>query len=818
VAPKIFNFFKPKAVKHSPSTADGEGIDAARGLYLQGRYAESLAICRGILEREPDHVDALFLSAEIAAKMGESDRAMETYRQVLHLQPDHVPAHYKRGNLLKDRQQMEAALASYDEAIALDPGYAHAFLNRGFVLERLNQWDAALASYDQAISIDPGDALAHFNRAVVLRVLGRQEEALASYTQAIAVKPDYFEAYCNRGFLLTEMERWDEALASHDKCIEINPGFGPAHCGRGTVLQQRKDWDAALASYDRAIDINPGHAVAHGNRGSLLTELKVWSAARSSLERAITLDPDLAEAHDSLALLLAAVGFPDASLKCFDRAIALKPDSAHAYLNRANLLVQMKRFLPAVASYDRGIALKGNARFVLGMQRYAKMNLCDWSGLPADMQRLASGIEAGEAVSPPLPMLALVDSPPLHRQGAQIWVRELYPARAVLPEIPRRLRPGKIRIGYFSGDFYQHPVAVLMAELFEIHDRSKFEVYAFSYCPDSQDNMRKRLKSAFDRFIDVHGQSDQDIALLAREMDIDIAVDLGGHSGSSRTGIFALRAAPLQIHYLGYPGTMGAQYMDYLIADSTIIPPADRQYYSEKVLYLPSFQANDSKRGIADRVCSREELALPVDGFVFCCFNANYKITPTTFAGWMRILARVPGSVLYLYAENEAVLENLGKEAQSLGVDTKRLIFADKRLAANLAHPEYLARYRVPDLFLDTLPYNAGATASDALWAGLPVLTCLGKAFAGRMAASLLTAIGLPELIAQTQQQYEDLAVALATDPQRLAAIRHKLAANRTIALLFDTRRFAKHLESGYAKILERYHAGLPPEHTEVQA
>jgi predicted O-linked N-acetylglucosamine transferase (SPINDLY family) len=324
------------------------------------------------------------------------------------------------------------------------------------------------------------------------------------------------------------------------------------------------------------------------------------------------------------------------------------------------------------------------------------------------------------------------------------------------------------------------------------------------------------LKTAFDRFIDVHGKSDREVALLAREMDIDIAVDLGGHTGSSRTGIFALRAAPLQVHYLGYPGTMGAQYIDYLIADTTIIPLADHQHYSEKILYLPSFQANDSKRAIADRIFTREELALPPTGFVFCCFNANHKITPATFAGWMRILAKVPGSVLYLYAENEAAVKNLRKEAQSRGVDANRLIFADKLLTDKLPHPEYLARYRVADLFLDTLPYNAGATASDALRAGLPVLTCLGEAFAGKMAASLLTAIGLPELITRTQQQYEELAVALAIDPQRLTAIKNKLVANRSTTLLFDTRRFATHLETGYMKILERYHARLPPEHTHV--
>jgi predicted O-linked N-acetylglucosamine transferase (SPINDLY family) len=779
VAPGIFNLFKPKAAEPSPSIVLAETLDRARSLHQQGQYADALTICQENLKQQPNHVDTLFLMAEITARTGESDRAMQIYRTVLDLRPDHAPAHYKRGNLLKDQQKMEAALASYDEAIALDPGYAYAFFNRAFVLERLNRWDAALQSYDHAISLTPGDALAHYNRAAVLRELARQEEALASYTQAIALKPDYFEAYFNRGLLLTEM----------------------------------KQRDAALASFNRAIEINPGSAAAHCQRGSLLAESKQWSAARASLDRAIVLKPDYAEAYDSLAVLFSAASQFEAALTNFDTAIALKPDYAQAYVNRANTLVGMQRFLPAIADYDRALALKTDTRFVLGMRWYAKLQVGDWSDMSADVRRLASGIEAGEMLSPPLPVLGLVDSAPLQHKAAQIWVSAAYPSNPGLPAISRRPRQDKPRIGYFSCDFHQHPVAVLMAGVFESHDRSKFEVNAFSYGPDPQDDMRKRLETAFDRFIDVRQKSDLDIASLAREMDIDIAVDLGGHTGKSRTGIFALRAAPLQINYLGYPGTMGADYIDYLIADTTIIPLADQPHYSEKVLYLPSFQANDSQRRIADRIFTRKELALPANGFVFCCFNANYKITPDTFAGWMRILTKVPGSVLHLYANNEAFAENLKKEASSRGVDANRLIFAK-----GLPLPEYLARYRVADLFLDTLPYNAGATASDALWAGLPVLTCVGDAFAGKMGASLLTAIGLPELITYTQPQYEELAVALANDPQRLAAIKFKLAANRSTTLLFDTHCFAKHLEAGYSKILEKHHAGLPPEHVHVPA
>ncbi len=843
----LFNFFKPQAAKHSPSTTLAETLDKARSLHLQGQHADALAICREILEREPDHVDALFLSAEIAARRGESDRAMQVYRRVLDLKPDHAPAHYKRGNLLKDRQEMEAALASYDEAIALDPGYAHAFCNRGFVLERLNRWDAALESYDQAILLTPGDAFAHFNRAGVLRELERREEALASYTQAIAVKADYFEAYCNRGLLLAEMKRWDEALASHansieinpgfapahcargavlqdkreldaalasyDRAIEIDPGFAPAHCARGTVLENKGELDAALASYDRAIEIDPGFAMAHCNRGSLLTRLRHLSAARSSLDRAITLKPDFAAAYCSMAVLLRRVRRFGAALTNYDRAIALKPDYAEAYLQRASLLWEMKQFLPAIASYDRGIALEAKTRFVLGMRQYTKMTICDWSDFPSDVQRLASGIEAGELVSPPMQVLGLLDSIPLHYKAAQIWVREEHPPRPELPAISRRLRPGKVRIGYFSGDFHQHPVAVLMAGVIEAHDRSKYEMSAFSYGPDSQDDMRKRLETAFDQFIDVREKSDRDIALLARKMDIDIAVDLGGHTDGGGTGIFALRAAPLQVNYLGYPGTMGADYMDYMIADATVVPEAHEHYYAEKIVRLPnSFLPHDSTRTIASTVFSRNELGLPSSGFVFCCFNNSYKITPDVFDGWMRILARVPDSVLWLSQNNEPATDNLRRESLRRGVDAERLIFA-KRMASPAEH---LARHRAADLFLDTRPYNAHATAIDALWAGLPMLTFPGEGFASRVAASLLKAVQLPELIATSPGNYEDMAVHMAENPQFHAGIREKLARNRLDSPLFDTRRFTRHLETAYSKLLERFHAGLPPEHIHV--
>jgi predicted O-linked N-acetylglucosamine transferase (SPINDLY family) len=392
-------------------------------------------------------------------------------------------------------------------------------------------------------------------------------------------------------------------------------------------------------------------------------------------------------------------------------------------------------------------------------------------------------------------------------------VQEKFPPAASLPALAAGVRGERIRVGYFSADFRNHATMYLMAGLFERHDRSRFELSAWCFGPPAQDEMRGRLQRCCERLIEVGDQSDRQVAERARELQLDIAVDLKGFTQDSRPGIFACRAAPLQLSYLGYPGTMGAPYMDYLIADATLIPPASQIHYSEKILYLPdSYQVNDAQRPIAQRLFTREELGLPRSGFIFCCFNNNYKITPQTFAGWMRILQRVPGSVLWLLEDNARAAHNLREQARGSAVGAERLIFA-KRMPLS----EHLARHRAADLFLDTLPCNAHTTASDALWAGLPLLTCAGEAFAGRVAASLLNAIRLPELITLTQSHYEELAVALASDAARLAALRERLAHNRLTTPLFDTALYATRLERAYSHIYERQQARLPNAHIHLE-
>ena len=690
-----------------------------------------------------------------------------------------LPAQFQKALAFHRQGQLALAQAAYEGILEIQPEHFDALHLLGVLAAQTRNPQKAVELIGRAIEIDPNIAATHNNRGSALKELERYEEALASYDRAIAIKADYAEAYFNRGVVLNELKQFAAALASYAQAIAVKPDFADAYFNRGIVLRELRQFDAALASYDQAIAIKADYVEAYLNRGNVLSELRQFPAALAS----------------------------------YDRAISIRPDYPVAHVSRGNIFLDLKQYETAIASYDRAVALKPDFKFLQGLRRHTRMQICDWGDFDAEVERLHAGIERNELISQPFPLLALSESGALHRKAAEIYVREECPPNRALPAIAARRRHDRIRIGYFSADFRDHPVATLAAELFETHDRSKFETTAFSFGPDTQDEMRRRMERAFDRFIDVRDRSHADTAALARSLEIDIAVDLMAFTEKCRPQIFALRAAPVQINFLGYPGTMGAPYMDYLIADRTLIPEGSQSHYSEKIVYLPhSYQVNDAKRRIADTIFTREDLGLPRTGFVFCCFNNSYKITPGTFDSWMRILRRVEGSVLWLLEDNASVAKNLRREAVRRHVRAERLVFAKR-----VSMPEHMARQRAGDLFIDTLPYNAHTTASEALWVGLPVMTCLGETFAGRVAASLLNAIGLPELITSSREQFEELAVELATDAKRLAGIKQKLADNRHATPLFDARLFTKHLEAAYTIIDGRRHAGLPAEHIRVE-
>ncbi|HEY0767531.1 MAG TPA: tetratricopeptide repeat protein, partial [Steroidobacteraceae bacterium] len=517
--------------------------------------------------------------------------------------------------------------------------------------------------------------------------------------------------------------------------------------------------------------------------------------------------------------VLLELGRHDEALRSYDHALQLNPTLADACNNRGNALRELKRPDEALQSYERALKINPNLNWLYGAWLHTKLQLCDWADFESAVTDLTSRIVQGRRATRPFTVLALTDALSVQRRVAEISSDESALAVAALPPIAMRGRREIIRVGYYSADFHNHATAQLMVGLFELHDRKRFEVSAFSFGPDRHDHMTERLRSVFDRFVDVRSKSDHEVAQISRDLEIDIAVDLKGFTQDSRPGIFAHRAAPLQVNYLGYPGTMAANYIDYIVADPTVIPRHTRHHYSEKVIYLPnsyyptSYRVNDRERLTPDAEPSRAQLGLPQAGFIFCCFNSAYKIVPGTFKGWMRILKAVEGSVLWLLSDNQTAANNLRKEADKQGVSGTRVI-----IAAPLPLAQHLTRYRAADLFLDTLPCNAHTTASDALWAGLPVVTRAGESLAARVAASLLSAIGLPELVTSTEEQYQALAVALATDPQRMTTIKSQLKANRLTTPLFDTRLLTSHLENGYAQIYRRYHAGLSPDDVLVPA
>ncbi len=755
----------------------------------------------------------------IACQNRAYERAVQLISKAISINPNVAQAYYNRGIVLQELKRFEEAVASYDKAIALKPDYAEAYSNRGIALKELKRLEKALASCEKAIALKPDFAEAYYNRGNALQELDRPEEALVSYDKAItlsydkaiALKPDFAEVYFNRGNALKELKRLDEALVSWDKAIALKPDFAEAYSNRGNALQELKRLEEALISYDIAIALKPDHAPAYSNRGLALKELKRFEEALVGYDKAIALKTDYAEAYSNRGIVLQELNRFEEALVSYDKAIALKPDYAEAYSNRGFAFKELERLEEALASYNKAIALKPD--LADGTSFFIRMNVCDWVDIQADIVSLEDAISAGTSAVGPFALLTFSNSPASQLKAARRFVELKHRKNDRLGAVQKRQTHGRTRAGYFSADFRNHPTSRLMCGVFDRHDKSKFETFAFSF-GRSNDSMTSRLRQSFDHFIDVQNMSDENIAVLARENEIDIGVDLMGFITDSRPGIFAYRAAPIQVNYLAYPGTMGADYIDYVISDEIIIEKSQQAFYAEKVAHLPnSYQANNYRDNMfsSRKAYTRAEAGLPEAGFVLCCFNNSYKITPDVFDIWMRILKQLEGSVLWLLEDNPTAAINLRKEATSRHVDPARLIFAPR-----MSVPEHLARHRLADLFLDTLPYNAHTTASDALWAGLPVLTRIGETFAGRVAASLLSAIGLPELITTSPEAYGALAIELAANPEKLSSIKNKLAQNRLTAPLFDTERFTRHLEAAYTAMYERYQGDLPPDHIYV--
>jgi len=657
----------------------------------------------------------------------------------------------------------------------------------------------------------------NYNAIYLLGVIAFQTKnylkSVEIIAKAIEINPNNSEYYNFKGIALIHLNKFEEAIQSWSKAIEVDPNNVDAYNNRGNALIKLKKNDLALKDFEMAIKIKPNFAQAYNNRGVILKDLNRLDLALESTNKAIEINPKYADAYNLKGAILRELKQIEESIKNYNKALELNPNFANAHVNRGNILLnENKQIELALESFAKALKINPNLDFLFGKYIHTKTWLSNWNFIDEEINSLKNKIINGEKTATPFPVLSLIDLPDLQKKNAIKFVENQYSLTSNLGPIMKKTSNKKIKIGYYSADFNNHPTSFLMVHLLELHDRSNFEIFCFSLQNRKDDEMRKRVSKACDKFLDVSLKSDVEIAKISRDLEIDIACDVMGFTKGNKFQIFAEKCAPIQVSYLAFAGTTGANFIDYVIADKTIISKELQKHYSEKIISLPgTYQVNDSTKKISDKVFTREELGLPKNGFVFCCFNNNYKILPSVFDIWMRLLKKIKGSVLWLLVENSTAKENLKKEAVKRNVDENRIIFAKIMPLA-----DHLARHRCADLFIDTFPYTAHTTCSDALWAGLPVITRVGNSFPSRVSASLLTAIDLPELITHTEKEFEDLAVEFANNKSKLDEIKIKLEKNKISKSLFNTKLYTKNIESSFKIIYDRYLNNLPAENIEI--
>jgi protein O-GlcNAc transferase len=662
-----------------------------------------------------------------------------------------------------------------------NPAFARGWFLLGYTEALRGRFAAAIERLERAVQLAQDEAEYRYYLGKAYASAGRRSEAVQALRDALALAPGLASAQLDLGLNLQALGDLDAAIPHFEAAARLEPDSAPAFNALGMALREAHRYSDAERAVRSACRLAAGDATSLRNLAAVLKSQRRWDEAVAALEQSLASAPEDAKSLASLGILLARAGRGPQAIEVLRRAHAKDPADA------------------------------GVLGWLIRQQELA----CEWSELEALTRAAREQLHAARRTIHPFVWLSRSDSAREQRLATDLWAAKRRGARTRPGNAPSAPRvDGRIRVAYLSADFYDHAMAYLMAGVFEHHDRRRFEVTALSLGPGREGEMRSRLLRSFERFVDLSATSDQEAVQRIAGLGIDIAVDLMGYTLNARTAILAQRPAAIQANYLGYPGTMGGDDIDYIIADRFVIPRAEQEHYAEKIVCLPDcFQANDATRAIGERTPERGEAGLPADAFVYCCFNSNYKLNPTMFDLWMRLLRRRPGSVLWLLGESDAAVVNLRREARARDVDPARLVFAGRTRAQ-----DYLARYRLADLFLDTLPFNGGATASDALWAGLPVLTCAGQAFASRMAGSLLHAVGMPELVTHSLADYEALAHRLADDRALLRETKAKLARNRLREPLFDTARFTRNLEAAYTAMWEIRRKGEPPRHIDIQA
>ena len=756
-----------------------------------------------------NNINLLFQQAVQFLNNNQLQESEKTLKKIIKSNVKHVDVYFLMGNVLGMQQKYQEALIHFQSAIKLDPKRPDVYLNLGTTFDELKSHTEAIKAFKKSLAIDSKNALTWLALGKAYFSSQNNDSAFESFKQSLALNPQDARTWYNLGIVQDKFELYDEAIASYDKALELQANLPEALVNKGNTLFKKQTLDEALKAYEQALALKKDLVDAYAGKAQTYKTLNRLDDAYRTCIEGLEFNPQHIELLNTLGLIFVGFYKFEDGIKAYDEVLKIEPKNAQVRMYRGEALAMLNRHEEALSEFKTVYKLNPQLETFMEVFVHTKMFLCDWIDLEKYLSEFKKTVVLpGTVGGSPFISLSTLDIEHQYlvakKASAQYHVD-----REVLRVNPIR-GDRKIRVAYISADFRTHPVARLTAELFELHNRDAFEVFGFSVKgTHAEDPFRQRLVDAFDEFIDLEGVPTEEAYLKVLSYNIDILMDLGGHTADSAMGRLNMRLAPIQMSYIGHPGTSGASFIDYTIGDRVLIPQESQQYYSEKILYMPHcFQINDSKREVPQDLFTKEDFDLPADQFVFCSFNNNYKINPTMFDTWSRILKRVPHSVLWLLGGNPTIQHNLIKEAKARGIDPSRLIFASR-----IAYDKYLARFRVADLFLDTLPFNAGTTASDCLWAGLPVLTTLGDAFAGRMAGSLLMAMQLPELVANTLEEYENKAVGLAQDPARIKALKETIEKNRFTTPLFDSKSFTKDLELGYQKMMDRFYNQQEPDH-----
>ncbi len=840
-----------------------ESFQIALGFHQKGQLDKAAELYQKILEKEPTHADALHLCGLIAhqarnyqqaialiskairsdsgnaiyhynmgvslIEAGRKKEAIISFRNAIRRYPHSPESWYNLANLLKQQGESEESLRCYRKAVEIRPDYAQAYFNMARLLKEQKKYDEAIAYYHKASEVRPNHAQTYNSLANALFGQGKVQEALTCYRKAVEVKPDYAEAWYNMATVLHDQEKFEDALSAYQKAISVKPDYVDAYNNMGIVFCAMNRYEDALASYQKAITLMPHVAGCYNNLGATLSDLRRYDEALSAFNKALELNPRYADAYNNMGNLFKNQGKPEQALSAYRKALSLQPDYVSALNNIGLTLKELGKSEEAISCYRKVLSIKPDEPAAYSNYFYLLQKMCFWKESNAlksrleQMTRTALG-QGRKTFETPFENITYYPDPLYNFNLARTWSDAMAAAAAnsgLRFSFDKRGKNDKIVVGYLSFDFRHHAVGHLIAGLFGCHDRSKFRIIAYSYGYDDGSEYRRRIAQDCDEFVDIRNLSNTEAAQRIYHDKVDILVDLMGHTGFSRMDICALRPAPVQVTWLGFPGTSGADFIDYIITDKTISPESHEPYYSEKFVYMPdTYQPNDRWQKISDKKFARSDAGLPEptpnpsqegNAFVFCSFSQSYKIEPVMFDIWMRLLKQVEGSVLWLIESDPTTDRNLRQEAQERGVDPQRLIFAPR-----MAKDEHLARHQLADLVLDTMIYNGHTTTSDALYAGVPVIAMLGKHFASRVSASLLKAVGMPDLIVHSLEEYEVLALRLAQNPAALSALRERLENNRLTKPLFDTPLFVRHLESGYLQMMNIFEQGQKPEKIEI--